>query len=128
MSKPKSRRAKPIPGELRGTVAWAGRIEGAILKAIKAHAEVNRRSIGGQINVALDEWLQSFAADGTHKLPQRSSPLAIPAGGSQPPARIQAQAKGKTPTPEVLKQIAESEEGWEGSDPRSLLAGTKVQV
>ncbi|HKM80545.1 MAG TPA: hypothetical protein VJY15_06240 [Candidatus Acidoferrum sp.] len=127
--KPVKPKLKPHwAGEETETEHWAGRIDRDILSAIKSHAHANRRTIGGQINVALDEWLKSFTSDGMQKLLKRPSPIPVLEGTSEPPKRIQAQAKSKTPPVPVdkLEEIANSEEGWEGSDPSTLLAHTKV--
>lgn len=118
----------------KNTIAWNGRLERDIYKAVQEHAKATRRTIGGQINFILDDWLQRYQPDGmprpmdpTPRQLRTGAPI-LPTGGSEPPRRIQQLAAASTKNavaPDVLKEIAESQEGWEGSDPKKLLAGTK---
>jgi hypothetical protein len=137
---------KQQPPSETGTVAWAGRIERDILRDIKLHATRNRRSIGGQINVALDEWLRmiknlssepirkgEYVANSgkiggiTDRVDLRENSSL---GTSEPPPRIAAQARAKAPAipDEVAREIVDEDAGWEGSDPKTLLGGTKVRI
>jgi hypothetical protein len=114
----------------KNTQHWAGRIDREILEAIKAHAKATRRTIGGQINVALDEWLRQYKGPHDSTAVQYPPTPVLPSGGSQPPRRIQEQSharKTALPAPPKLKEIAESDEGWEGTD-LNTLTGTKVTV
>lgn len=82
-------------------------------------ANAERRNLSQYVIIVLENHV-------TTPRPLKVAPLPTAvAGSSEPPARIaqQAAARGKVP-PAKLAEIAESDEGWEGSDPRTLLGGT----
>lgn len=104
---------KPV---LSGTpTAW--RIPKDLLLTIKQLADEETRSINGEAIVLLREALHARKR-GVIK------PTPAIEGQSVPPPHI---ARGRTPPPppDKLQQIMD-DEGWEGSDPKTLLAGTKA--
>jgi hypothetical protein len=120
MSQQKKRKRKE-------TAAINIRIPSELKRQLEEFADRDRRKLSQYLLILLENHVaqRNEAIHGPMHHP-------IQTGGSQPPARIQQQAnaRGKVPPLPVdkLVEIAESDEGWEGSDPRKLLAGTKVTI
>lgn len=106
------------------------RISKSIKDALIAMAAADRRSLNQFLVIHLEE-LTTVRGQNPPPGAVYDDPR-IAGGTSEPPRHIKDLAKGKgkpLPVPvEKLTAIAESEEGWEGSDPRTLLAGTKVKI
>jgi hypothetical protein len=126
-----STRAKKVktPKSSPSGTPWKGTIPTDVFNKVKEIAEEEERSFSITLVRLLRE---ALAAHGKH------DPLPAPItrsydirGGSEPPARIAAMAKGravhgKTPIDPAMEEIVNSEEGWEGSDPAALFKDTKV--
>ena len=120
-----SRMVQPTKPRARQKLAYINfRLAKTTKEALVDLAEKDHRSLNQYLVLHLEQFVASFAS-GVEEAKVR---LARPDSGSEPPARIKQQAAAhvKTAVPvDKLAEIAESEEGWEGSDPRRLLAGTK---
>lgn len=112
-----------------GTVAWAGRLERPLLDALKPFAKRGRRTIAAQINLVIEEWITLQGTGGVQHFSQALPGLPPSIGGTPPKVPKAFQKPAPPPAPKsAIAEIAESEEGWEGSDPSTLLAGTKVKI
>lgn len=107
------------------------RISKAVKDALTEIAALDRRPLSQYLTLHLERHVQECTVN-SEAHTQRNCFYESPVGTSEPPRHIKDLAKGKgkpLPVPvEKLTAIAESEEGWEGSDPRTLLAGTKVKI
>lgn len=116
------------------SVAINFRVRPELKRALTEIASLDSRRLNDYLVLHLERHVKECTVD-EHGLPHpvdpplrqlRSAPVTS-AGGSEPPQRIKDMAKAKTPAPpEKLAEIADSDEGWEGSNPRTLLGGTKA--
>lgn len=102
------------------TTSWRGRLEVALLDQLKPHAKKGRRSIAAQINLVIEEWLQ------THRLP--SSPQTATPIPAMTPRQAQAVPPVIPPAPKTapttLQELVEDDEGWEGT----TKSGAQVKI
>ena len=109
------------------------RLPTTIKAALMGYADAAERSLVAQIRWSLKEWLQLMEAGkiADNPNPTPASRVTVIDGGSEPPRRIQQQAaarRGQAVIPPEVEEavMGDDEQGWEGSDPRELMKGTKV--
>lgn len=115
---------KKKPAEEKSEV-WRQRIPVWVMNGLRSLAKHDRRRINDYISIRLEDIVTKecgipHAAPSTPQVPKVMTDAYT----------RQQQGAPKIPAPpkDAVREIAESEEGWEGSDPKRLLAGTKVTI
>jgi hypothetical protein len=134
MVQPKKRkRSKSVDPQYVATINM--RVPRELKESLTEIAKLDRRRLRDYLIIHLEQHVKECTVTDNAGMHDQTGPYlrtVLPggiAGTSEPPARIKQQAAAhvKTAAPlDKLVEIAESEEGWEGSDPRKLLAGTKT--
>lgn len=103
------------------TIPIAFRMETHLHANLRPYADKGRRTIAAQLNLVVEEWL----AQQKPIAPTTISPAAL----DQPVPKVFQKAPVRAPAPtDKMAEIAYGDEGFEGSDPKRLLAGTKVTI
>lgn len=119
---PKAPKQAPYPRQ-----QWKGSIPTNVLADIREIAEDEERAFNVTLVRLLKEALRA-RGKGSASTTLATHPQ-VPKVMTDAYTR-QQQGAPKIPAPpkDAVREIAESEEGWEGSDPKRLLGGTKVTI
>lgn len=100
------------------TEVWRQRLPVWVMDGLREGAKRDRRRLTDYISIQLEDLIRGQSPS--------FAPHPSTVGTSQPPSRI-AKVPVKTLPKTVEQEVMESDEGWEGSDPRTLLANTRTK-
>lgn len=102
------------------TIPWNGRLEKPLVDRLKPFAKRGRRTLGAQINLVIEEWLERQPKQTSVGIPP--TPMTPRQAQAVPPPVPPAPPK---PAPGSLQEIVETDEGWEGLPPKT---GAQVKI